>query len=371
MLAGVPHPSNSPPTTTRKEIFGENRLPPAPTKSIFELMLLAAQDKTMILLTVAAVISLVFGLLQDFVPALHNPDEPPVHWVGQSPLVRARTLICRRVKANAPSCWISTEGCAILVAVMVVILAGSINDYQKEKQFRKLSQVKDDRMVVVLRSGIIKEISVYDVVVGDIGTLEPGDVLAVDGVLLSSSGNLKVDESAATGESDAIKKSPVPQGEKHWDPFILSGGKVLEGTGRFIVCAVGIRSYFGRTMMGEFFAFDVGLLLFSQTILRLQHSVLSPPRPRFRSSSMVSPSGLPSSVPPQRSSCSSSSVSSTSSPSLLSKAKALDRIAWHRNVLPRPSRGSLALSSRRSRSLSSRSRKDCRWLSRSVWPTGR
>lgn len=104
-------------------------------------------------------------------------------------------------------------------------------------------------MVVVVRGGVTKEISVYDAVVGDIMTLEPGDVLAVDGVLLSSSGNLKVDESAATGESDAIKKSPVPQGEKHWDPFILSGGKVLEGTGRFVVCAVGIRSYFGRTMM--------------------------------------------------------------------------------------------------------------------------
>ncbi|KAI9010206.1 PMCA-type calcium-translocating P-type ATPase, partial [Hyaloraphidium curvatum] len=221
-LDSVPHPTNSPPIPRRQEIYGVNRLPEQKSKSIFELMWLAAQDKTIILLSVAALVSLAFGLWQDFDPNINQNDEPKVHWV---------------------------EGTAILIAVVVVILAGSINDWQKERQFRKLNAVKDDRTVVVLRGGNIKEISIFDVVVGDIMTLEPGDVLAVDGVLLTSSGNLKVDESAATGESDAIKKSPVPQGEKHWDPFILSGGKVQEGTGRFVVCAVGQRSYFGRTMM--------------------------------------------------------------------------------------------------------------------------
>ncbi|KAI9014041.1 PMCA-type calcium-translocating P-type ATPase, partial [Hyaloraphidium curvatum] len=213
---------SSPGIDRRREIYGDNRLPEQKAKTIFELMWLAAQDKTIILLSCAAVISLAFGLWQDFDPSLAKPDEPKVHWV---------------------------EGTAILIAVLVVILAGSINDWQKERQFRKLNAVKEDRTVVAVRGGAVKEISIYDVVVGDIMTLEPGDVLAVDGVLLSSSGNLKVDESAATGESDAIKKSPLPQGEKHWDPFILSGGKVLEGTGRFIVCAVGQRSFFGKTMM--------------------------------------------------------------------------------------------------------------------------
>jgi Ca2+-transporting ATPase len=73
--------------------------------------------------------------------------------------------------------------------------------------------------------------------------LEPGDVIASDGVFISGSA-LKCDESAATGETDAIKK-----GDNH-DPFLLSGSKVSEGVGRYVVTAVGERSFFGKTMMG-------------------------------------------------------------------------------------------------------------------------
>jgi Ca2+-transporting ATPase len=48
--------------------------------------------------------------------------------------------------------------------------------------------------------------------------------------------NLVCDESSATGESDPIKKG---ESEKDFDPFILSGSKVLDGTGKCIVIAVG------------------------------------------------------------------------------------------------------------------------------------
>ena|SRR5690554_1893643 len=43
--------------------------------------------------------------------------------------------------------WV--EGVAILAAVMIVVLVGSINDYQKEAQFRKLNAKKEDREVKV------------------------------------------------------------------------------------------------------------------------------------------------------------------------------------------------------------------------------
>lgn len=79
----MPHPTNAPPIARRREIYGDNRLPPVTAKSIFELMWLAAQDKTMILLTVAALVSLGFGLWQDFDPSLHQAGDPQVHWVGQ------------------------------------------------------------------------------------------------------------------------------------------------------------------------------------------------------------------------------------------------------------------------------------------------
>lgn len=43
--------------------------------------------------------------------------------------------------------WV--EGVAIIVAVFLVVVVGSVNDYQKEKQFRKLNAKKDDRHVNV------------------------------------------------------------------------------------------------------------------------------------------------------------------------------------------------------------------------------
>ena len=43
--------------------------------------------------------------------------------------------------------WV--EGVAIIVAVVLVVVVGSVNDFQKEKQFRSLNAKKDDRQVSV------------------------------------------------------------------------------------------------------------------------------------------------------------------------------------------------------------------------------
>ena len=74
-----------------------------------------------------------------------------------------------RLRAHTQTGWI--EGFAILMAVLAVTLVSSINDYQKEKQFRKLNAVKEDAKVNVLRDGVIVQISKYDIVVGDIVVL--------------------------------------------------------------------------------------------------------------------------------------------------------------------------------------------------------
>jgi len=197
----------------RKKVFGENKVPPVKQTSLFELMIAALSDKTMIMLCIAACVSLAIGIYQD---TTSDDDEPKVHWV---------------------------EGCAILVAVVIVVLVGSINDYNKEKRFRKLNEKKEDRMVKAFRDGQNTLISVYDVQTGDILLLEPGDIICADGVLIENQ-NIRCDESSSTGESDTIKKS------LNEDPFIISGSKVLEGMGKYIVTGVGINSFHGRTMMG-------------------------------------------------------------------------------------------------------------------------
>ncbi|KAL8712239.1 MAG: hypothetical protein Q9220_003390 [cf. Caloplaca sp. 1 TL-2023] len=212
--------------TDRKRIFKDNRLPEKKAKSIFELAWLAYNDKVLILLTVAAVVSLALGIYQ----SVAKIDGESVQWV---------------------------EGVAIMVAIIIVVVVGAANDWQKERQFVKLNKKKEDRNVKVIRSGKSREISVHDLLVGDVMHLEPGDMIPVDGIFISGH-NVKCDESSATGESDLLRKHAgdevysaieTHQSISKMDPFIISGGKVTEGIGTFLVTAVGVNSSYGKTMM--------------------------------------------------------------------------------------------------------------------------
>ncbi|ODQ68360.1 calcium-translocating P-type ATPase [Nadsonia fulvescens var. elongata DSM 6958] len=220
--------------------YGRNVLPEKKTKSIFELMWIGMHDQVIILLSIAAAVSLALGIYQTF-------GQPPEHDSEGNELPKVD--------------WI--EGVAIIVAIIIVIVVGAANDWQKERQFVKLNRKKEDRQVRAVRSGKVMEISVYDILVGDIIMLEPGDMIPTDGLLLDGH-NLCCDESSATGESATIKKisleslenlieanSPLlaaNHGHKA-DAFIISGSKVLEGIGHFVVTAVGPHSMHGRTMM--------------------------------------------------------------------------------------------------------------------------
>ena len=213
----------------RKRVFSDNRLPVKKGKNIFQLMWITYNDKVLILLSAAAAISLAVGLYQTF-GTVHTPENPPIEWV---------------------------EGVAIIIAIVVVVVVGSLNDFQKERQFVKLNQKKEDRDVNVVRSGKTIQLSVYDILVGDVVQLEPGDMIPVDGIFIEGH-NLKCDESQTTGESDLIRKHPANEVyaaiENHeslrkLDPFILSGAQVTEGVGKFLVTSTGVNSSYGKTLM--------------------------------------------------------------------------------------------------------------------------
>ncbi|KAF9914661.1 hypothetical protein BX616_007825, partial [Lobosporangium transversale] len=189
-------------------------LPTVKSASFWELLLEAYNDRTLILLSIAAVVSLGVSIYEDYGPH-HTPGEPRVGWI---------------------------EGTAILAAVAAVVFTNAINDYQKERQFQKLNAKKDDRSVKVLRDAREQEINIKEVVVGDVLLMEPGDLLAVDGIILKSH-NITCDESSATGESDAMKK------DTEQNCYVISGSKVLDGSGAMLVTAVGPNSFYGKTMM--------------------------------------------------------------------------------------------------------------------------
>jgi Ca2+-transporting ATPase len=111
--------------------------------------------------------------------------------------------------------------------------------------------------VKAIRSGKEMMISIFDITVGDILLVEPGDSVPADGVLISGHG-IKCDESSATGESDQMKKTDgfevsrqIADGTatKKLDPFMISGSKILEGVGTYLVTSVGKYSSYGRILM--------------------------------------------------------------------------------------------------------------------------
>jgi Ca2+-transporting ATPase len=193
----------------RIRVYGRNQLPPKKPKSIWRLAWITFQEAVLILLTVAGTISLALGLYETF----GTPREPG---------------------APTPVAWV--EGVAILAAVVIVVVVASHNDWQKEKAFVKLNTKKDDREVKVLRSGKSMLININQVLVGDVLYLEPGDLVPVDGIFIDGH-NVKCDESSATGESDALKKTSGakmfdeadPKMAKEFDPFIISGSRVIQG----------------------------------------------------------------------------------------------------------------------------------------------
>ncbi|KAF7197993.1 Calcium-transporting ATPase 2 [Pseudocercospora fuligena] len=215
----------------RLRVYSNNALPEKKATPLWKLMWMAYNDKVLILLTVAAAISLALGLYETF-GVDHPPGSPP------------------------PVDWI--EGCAICIAIIIVVLVGSLNDYQKERAFVKLNAKKENREVKVIRSGKSIMISVHDVLAGDILHLEPGDMIPVDGIFIGGH-NVKCDESSATGESDALKKvggeqvmRMLEEGHtdlKTMDCFIISGSKVLEGIGTYMATSVGVNSSYGKILM--------------------------------------------------------------------------------------------------------------------------
>jgi Ca2+-transporting ATPase len=108
--------TDSKPYMDRNRVFGDNRLPEKRVKSIFQLMWIAFNDKVLILLTTVATISLGLGLYQTFGQP-HKEGEPRVEWV---------------------------EGVTIMTAVIIVVVVGALNDYQKEQQFARLNKKVGD-----------------------------------------------------------------------------------------------------------------------------------------------------------------------------------------------------------------------------------
>ncbi|XP_031421807.1 plasma membrane calcium-transporting ATPase 3b isoform X2 [Clupea harengus] len=206
----------------RRQTFGQNFIPPKKAKTFLELVWEALQDVTLIILEIAAIISLALSFYQ-----------PP----GEDLEMCGNVAGGAEDEGEAEAGWI--EGAAILLSVICVVLVTAFNDWSKEKQFRGLqSRIEQEQRFAVVRNSNVIQIPVAELVVGDVAQVKYGDLLPADGILIQGN-DLKIDESSLTGESDHVTKSADK------DPMLLSGTHVMEGSGRMLVTAVGENSQTG------------------------------------------------------------------------------------------------------------------------------
>ena len=143
-----------------------------------------------------------------------------------------------------------SDALIILLVIFINAIIGVIQESKAEKALEALKNMSTPK-ALVKRDGNIIEISSEEVVVGDIVIIDAGRYIPTDLRILESA-NLKIEESAFTGESvpaeknsDTITdKTDVPIGDMHNMAFMSTLATYGRGTG--IVVATGMDTEIGK-----------------------------------------------------------------------------------------------------------------------------
>ncbi|KAL2929959.1 putative calcium-transporting ATPase 13 plasma membrane-type [Bienertia sinuspersici] len=189
----------------RHKFFGANTYKKPPSEGLFHFVWEAFKDLSIVILLLCAALSLGFGIKQ---------KGPKEGWY---------------------------DGGSIFVAVFLVIIVSSLSNFKQSKQFEKLSKQSNNINVDVVRGGRRQQVSIYEIVVGDVVCLKIGDQVPADGLFIEGH-SLQVDESSMTGESDHVGV------DKAQNPFLVSGTKVADGYGNMLVTSVGMNTTWGELM---------------------------------------------------------------------------------------------------------------------------
>ena len=184
---------------------GENVLTPPRRQSMWRLYLEKYQDPMVRILLVAAVVSLVLSFVKnDFI-----------------------------------------ETIGIIAAVLLATTVGFIFERDAARKFDVLTQLGEEQRVKVVRDGTIVEIPRREVVVGDTVIVETGDEVPADGLLFEAT-DLQVDESSLTGEMLTEKSLDHQKVSAYPSDQLLRSSMVMNGTGRYVVTAVGDATEIGH-----------------------------------------------------------------------------------------------------------------------------
>ena len=187
----------------RQEVFGSNTYQTA--KSLFHFVMEAFKDLTILILLLCATLSLGSGIKE------HGLKEG----------------------------WY--DGGSIFAAVLLIISVSTLSNFRHNRLLEKLSKVSNNIKVDVVRNGRRQQISIFEIVVGDVVCLKISDQVPADGLFLDGH-PLQVDESSMTGESDHVEVNSSQ------NPFLFSGTKVADGSAQMLVTSVGVNTTCGQMM---------------------------------------------------------------------------------------------------------------------------
>jgi plasma-membrane proton-efflux P-type ATPase len=129
---------------------------------------------------------------------------------------------------------------ADLAVAGVLLVVNAVLRFLQERRSAKVVEALKERLLVtarVLRDGAWQLIPARELVPGDLVRVRPGDIIPADLKLLS--GDIQVDQSALTGESEAIRRSA--------GDTLFAGAVARRGEANGVVVMTGARTYFGRT----------------------------------------------------------------------------------------------------------------------------
>jgi len=168
-------------------------------------------------------------------------------FIGQMKEILVLVLIAASIISGIIGEWEDS-----IVILIIVILNAIIGIFQENKAEHALKALKDmtKPSAKVVRSGNVLQVSAEEVVPGDLILLDAGDSVPADARLVEAV-SLRSNESALTGESVPVEKSPdvinagqVPTGDQK--NMLFMGTTITSGRGKAVVVETGMKTQLGQ-----------------------------------------------------------------------------------------------------------------------------
>jgi len=141
------------------------------------------------------------------------------------------------------------ESFVILAILIINAIIGTVQEMKAQSSLEALNRMSSPQ-TKVLRGGQVAEVVSTEIVPGDIVLLDTGDIIPAD-LRLIEAVNLKIQESALTGESVPVEKTDalleekeVPLGDR--DNMAFSTSIVTYGRGKGVVVGTGMQTEVGK-----------------------------------------------------------------------------------------------------------------------------